>query len=148
MNKQSMVQEFMAHAGQDLPGQAMLPGKDVRILRLKLIAEELVELASASNIEVVINVDGTGYRSKVTQTVGNHEPLIIDAADAIADLLYVVYGTAVAWGIKIDPIFGEVHRSNMTKFIDGRLGPTGKWEKGPSYEPARIKEILDAAQNQ
>lgn len=138
----------MAYAGQDLPAQAMLPAKDVRILRLKLIAEELVELAEASNIEVVINVDGTQYRSRITQAIGHHGALIEGAADAIADLLYVVYGAAVAWGIRIDPIFGEVHRSNMTKFIDGHVNESGKYVKGPSYEPARIKEILDAAQDQ
>lgn len=143
MNKQSMVQEFMAFAGQELPIRAMLPVHDVRVLRLKLIAEELAELGTASNIEVVINVDGMPYRSK-TGKIGDHDPLIEDAADAIADLLYVVYGAAIAWGIRIDPIFGEVHRSNMTKFIDGTFREDGKYVKGPAYEPARIKEVLEA----
>lgn len=140
-----MVEEFMAYAGQPIPTENVVPFADDRILRLKLIAEELVELASASNIEIIINVDGTSYRSQIsTSKKGPSYERIIEAADAIADLLYVVYGAAVAWGIKIDPIFGEIHRSNMSKFIDGKLGPTGKYVKGPSYSPARIREVLDA----
>lgn len=138
----------MVYAGQNIPIRAELPDKDVRILRLKLIAEELVELASASNIEVIVNVDGTSYRSKTVKAIGDHDPMIVDATDAIADLLYVVYGAAVAWGIRIDPIFGEVHRSNMTKFIDGHVNESGKYVKGPSYEPARIAEVLHATQDQ
>lgn len=139
-----MVTEFMAYAGQDLPTSPNLPDKDVRVLRIKLIAEELAELAAASNVEVVLNIDGVHYRSNVQKYLGEHDPRIVDAADAIADLLYVVYGAAIAWGIRIDPVFGEVHSSNMSKFIDGHRREDGKWQKGPSYKPARIKEVLDA----
>src|SRR2546429_6004229 len=32
-----------------------------------------------------------------------------------SDLLYVVYGTAVSYGIDMNPVFREVHRSNMSK---------------------------------
>ena len=40
---------------------------------------------------------------------------LVGVADALADLLYVVYGTAVSYGIDMEPIFTEVHRSNMSK---------------------------------
>lgn len=36
-------------------------------------------------------------------------------ADGLADLAYVVIGTAVAYGIPLDRVFDEVHRANMTK---------------------------------
>lgn len=39
----------------------------------------------------------------------------VEAADALADLLYVVYGAALTFGLDLDAILEEVHRSNMTK---------------------------------
>lgn len=38
--------------------------------------------------------------------------------DAIADILYVVYGTAVSFGINADKDFNIVHESNMSKLCD------------------------------
>lgn len=39
----------------------------------------------------------------------------IEVADALADMLVVIYGTGHAFGINLDKVFSEVHRSNMTK---------------------------------
>ena len=65
---------------------------------------------------------------------------LVEIADAIGDLLYVVLGAAVQHGIDIQPIFDEIHRSNMTKTP---LDPvTGKGGKGPSFEQPRIAELL------
>lgn len=62
-------------------------------------------------------------------------------ADGIADLIYVLIGTALCYGIPMDAVFAEVHRSNMTK--DGTRRADGKILKGESFEPPKIKEILD-----
>jgi predicted HAD superfamily Cof-like phosphohydrolase len=62
-------------------------------------------------------------------------------AKELADLLYVVYGTAVSYGIDMGPVFQEVHRSNMSK-IGGYKREDGKWVKPPSYSPAAIAPIL------
>jgi predicted HAD superfamily Cof-like phosphohydrolase len=66
---------------------------------------------------------------------------LIGIADGIADLLYVVLGTAVECGIDIEPIFNEVHRSNMSK-VGGYKNEFGKWIKPSSYSPADLKPIL------
>ncbi|HEY5626419.1 MAG TPA: MazG nucleotide pyrophosphohydrolase domain-containing protein, partial [Nitrospira sp.] len=58
-------------------------------------------------------------------------------AKEMADLLYVVYGTAVSYGIDMEPVFREVHRSNMSK-VGGYKREDGKWVKPASYSPARI----------
>jgi predicted HAD superfamily Cof-like phosphohydrolase len=39
-----------------------------------------------------------------------------EVRDAIADILYVVYGTAASFGIDADGDYDKVHKSNMTKF--------------------------------
>ena len=67
---------------------------------------------------------------------------IVEIADALADLLYVVYGTAAEHGIDIDRVFEEVHRSNMTK-ADGHLDESGKWIKPDNYEPPNLAFILE-----
>lgn len=73
---------------------------------------------------------------------------IVKVADSIADALYVILGTSVACGIDIEPIFAEVHRSNMTKFIDGTFREDGKYLKGPSYEKADIAGVLSKQNSQ
>jgi predicted HAD superfamily Cof-like phosphohydrolase len=116
-----MIQDFMRAAKQDTPDFPTVPSQDVQDLRYSLISEELGELDMAQASE---------------------DP--VEVADAIADLLVVVLGAAVAWGIDIEPVFEEVHRSNMTKFIDGHKRADGKWIKGPSYSPPEIAPIIQA----
>lgn len=56
-------------------------------------------------------------------------------AKELADVVYVAYGTAVTEGIDLDGAVREVHRSNMTKLVDGRpvMRADGKFLKGPNY---------------
>jgi predicted HAD superfamily Cof-like phosphohydrolase len=91
----------------------------IRDLRRALLAEEIGELQAA-----VLAGD------------------LVEIADAIADSVYVLVGTAVTYGIPFDEVFAEVHRSNMTK-INDPAAP--KLVKGPDYEPPRIAEILAGA---
>lgn len=62
------------------------------------------------------------------------------------DLLYVVLGTLISYGIPITTVFEEVHRSNMSKLGEDGLPiyrDDGKVLKGPNYLPADIKGILE-----
>lgn len=45
----------------------------------------------------------------------NEEQNIVDAADALADLVYVTLGCAAAMGLPFDEIFDAVHFANMHK---------------------------------
>jgi predicted HAD superfamily Cof-like phosphohydrolase len=89
-----------------------------RELRVKLIQEEFDELKEALAVEDLSSI-----------------------AKEMADLLYVVYGTAVSYGIDLDPIFREVHRSNMSK-VGGHKREDGKWVKPATYSPAHIEPIV------
>lgn len=65
---------------------------------------------------------------------------LVEIADALADLEYVLLGTAVVHGLDLQPIFQEVHTSNMTKDV---LDPvTKKGGKGPGFQRPRIAELL------
>lgn len=119
---QEDVTKFMETAGQQLPEYPQIMDEAVHTLRYNLIREELEE-----------------YKHETEQKN------IVGIADAIGDLLYVVYGSAVAHGIDIYPIFQEIHKSNMTKFIDGyRRESDGKWMKGPSYTPVNLEPLIQA----
>lgn len=142
MDKQQLVREFMQAAGQNTPNTPTMPDLDVRELRLSLIAEELKELAEALHISWI-----EGYPCGEQWDDSEPPADLVKAADAIGDLLVVTYGAAVALGINIDPVFAEIHRSNMTKFIDGHRREDGKWIKGPSYSPARLAEIIAVQQD-
>lgn len=70
---------------------------------------------------------------------------VIGIADALADIVYVICGTAHCYGIDLDAAFAEVHRSNMTK-LDREGLPIhrsdGKVLKGSRYEPPDLKRAL------
>jgi predicted HAD superfamily Cof-like phosphohydrolase len=94
MNYLEMVEEFHMTFDQIILAAPSIP-KEGRIkLRLGLIREETNELEAA-------------------YTDGN----VIEMADALADIVYVVLGTVLESGLKLDfnRLFAEVHRSNMSK---------------------------------
>lgn len=66
-------------------------------------------------------------------------------AKELTDLLYVVYGAGVTFGIDLDKCFEEVHRSNLSKLgADGKpiYREDGKVLKGPNYSPADLSQIV------
>lgn len=64
---------------------------------------------------------------------------LVKIADALGDMVYVIYGTALTYGIDLDAVVAEIHRSNMTK----ETHPSGKAAKGPGYEPPDIRRVLE-----
>lgn len=46
---------------------------------------------------------------------GDDNDDIVDIADALGDMLYIIFGTALVYGIPLDKIFSEIHSSNMSK---------------------------------
>lgn len=71
---------------------------------------------------------------------------LVEIADALGDLLYVVFGAAIEHGIDLGPVVDEIHRSNMSKLGgDGKpiYREDGKILKGPRYFPPEIGPILE-----
>lgn len=82
--------------------------------------------------------------------VGIDGPDIVEVSDALADILYIVYGTAVEFGIDLGSIFEEVHASNMRK-LDENGNPIiredGKIMKPEGWVPPQIAPIIAAQQS-
>lgn len=131
----------MIKAGQECPLKPIEPNQEVLKLRLKLIAEEFIELARAFGMNVWIT---PRVHETTIEINGNGLPFdLIEAVDATADLKVVVIGTDVAMGVDGEPCFEAVHQSNMSKFIDGSRRADGKWQKGKSWTPPNLKPILE-----
>lgn len=119
-------------------------------LRAKLILEEAVETAAALGFAVKAAMYYTPQleafkfdeRNKVAEFEKSYGlPDILDAIDGLADLLYVTFGSAVAWGIDLDPFFAEVHRANMDK-LAGPKREDGKQLKPEGWKPPNIEKYL------
>ena len=116
------VGDFMEAFGQEVLYIPTMPDFNLAALRLDLIEEEVQELR-----------DGLGKKS------------MLEIADALTDILYVVYGAGHAFGLDLDDCFHEVHRSNMTKLgEDGRpmYRDDGKVMKGPNYEEPDLSQFV------
>lgn len=69
---------------------------------------------------------------------------VVKIADALADVVYVAYGTAAVAGLLdlMPALLAEVHASNMTKT---NVPGEGKLVKGPGYRPPDIAGIITRA---
>ena len=73
---------------------------------------------------------------------------IVEIADALGDQLYILFGTILKHGLeyKIEEIYDEIHRSNMSK-LDGNGEPIfredGKILKSERYFKPDIRSILE-----
>jgi predicted HAD superfamily Cof-like phosphohydrolase len=118
---QRMVRDFHESFGLPRKDSPAWPGEIAHRLRVNLIEEELAELRNAGE---------------------THD--LVEIADALGDLLYVVYGAAVTYGIDLEPVFSEIHRSNMSKGDrDVAARCDGKVLKGANYSPPRVAEVLE-----
>lgn len=112
------------HAATDTPIlQTPQPVAHRKELRMRLINEEIKELTEAVEANDIINI-----------------------ADAIADAIYVLIGTALEFGIPLDRVWEEVVRTNNAK-INPETGKVtkradGKVLKPAGWVPPRIYEAL------
>lgn len=110
-------------------------------MRMALIKEEVTELVEA--------VYGNSASAKLEEAFGslpddlNRD--VVETADALADLVYVIYGMAFEVGIDLDQVLAEVHSSNLSKLMpDGSVKrrDDGKILKGPNFREPRIAQVL------
>ena len=140
---EALVRQF--HATYALP-VVDEPGVDTpRVhMRMGLIAEEFAELMGAVYGDAAEEAVLAAVSAAVAADDGARDT--VAAADALADLTYVIYGMALETGIPLPEVLHAVQRSNLSK-----LGPDGaplyradgKVLKGPDFFEPRIAQVLE-----
>ena len=118
------VEQFHHIYGLNVSSQPN-PNQEVSQLRFNLMKEENEEYLQAAQ-------DGN----------------IIEIADALGDMLYILCGTILEHGLqhKIEAVFDEIQRSNMSKLDDNGkpiYRADGKVMKGPNYFKPNLKKLFN-----
>ncbi len=119
---QEMVTEFHEKFGLPIRETPGLPSEMEAALRDALLVEEFEEYAHA-------RMDGD----------------LVGIADALGDIVYIAFGTALVYGIDLQSVLEEIHFSNLTKLgMDGQpiYREDGKVMKGPFYSEPDIATVL------
>ena len=103
--------------------------KELLEFRMKLIFEEVQELAEAG-IELDSNLD-----------LEERHVLMQDFLKEMCDIVYVIKGTAVSFGMDFDKAYDLVHKSNMSKYPFTKC-EHGKVLKGKNYKPPVLEECV------
>lgn len=124
MNYQNDVKEFMEAADQEVresPVRNFCQKHDQANLYMSLIQEEFDE-----------TIDAFGKCD------------IVEVADGLADMVWVIMGLASTLGIPFDQVWDEVKASNMSKVVDGKLlkREDGKVMKPDTYFKPDINAVL------
>lgn len=118
MIRQSDVKDFHVATESYVEDYPSIPSNQIVQLRKKLIEEEHTELQEALE---------NGSLNQI--------------AKELCDLIYVVLGTAVSFGIDLNPIWDAVQSSNMQK-TKGPRREDGKILKPEGWKPPNITSLI------
>lgn len=137
------MREF--HAVYNLPiatGEPSVERERVH-MRMSLIAEEFSELVGAIYGKEARSIIEQAYHEAVRRDDASRD--VVEAADALGDMTYVIYGMALEMGIPMSRVLSEIQASNLSKLgADGKpiYRSDGKVLKGPHYFPPNIRRAL------
>lgn len=104
--------------------------KELLEFRMKLITEEMIEMSEAA------------FKLELCSDPSERHVLLQDFLKELCDVVYVIKGTAVSFGMDFDKAYDLVHKANMSKLPlikDDR----GKVMKGPNYEPPILEDCVN-----
>jgi predicted HAD superfamily Cof-like phosphohydrolase len=119
-SRNEMVRDFFVQVApnQEKHDRPTVPAEDTIRLRVRIDAEEFVEKLNAvfddpaAIAQMRHQLKWFDAHSKIRSDLHARLP---ELADALADQAYTNEGFAIAFGIDLDPVFGLVHRANLTK---------------------------------
>jgi len=104
--------------------------KELMDFRLRLLFEEIQELASAA-LDIETSLDKE-----------ERHVMMQDLLKEMCDVVYVIKGMAVSFGMDFDKAFKLVHKSNMSK-LPLIKDANGKVQKGLNYEPPVLEGLIN-----
>lgn len=128
IDPQAQVTAFHVACGFPVPDEPTLTPTPALDQRLRLLEEELEEFRQAAEAAQSGAVPADMALAAIARELG--------------DLLYLVYGTGTAYGLRLGPVFAAIHRANMDK---GWLCPTcgGDGEHGGGEAGEEGNLLLD-----
>lgn len=150
---QSQVEAFMLRAKQEVPVVPAEPSESVRILRAKLMLEEVLETIrnglgvavmtpyTPDKAEEPIDITATDFDLKFII----RQPFnMLETIDGCCDVAVVTTGTLSACGISDIEFQNEVNENNLKKFGPGhKIREDGKLIKPPNHQPPNLGRVLD-----
>lgn len=145
------VREFHNKFGHPVADHINVPSRQQRLLRFKLLFEEVLEFGRAVGVKGLADTTQESFEQDMREALDQFtiEPTaevdMVEAADALADIDYVMCGAFLVFGMPQEALGEEVHRSNMSKLGEDGMpvyGADGKVKKGPNYTPPNIAAVL------
>ena len=157
MKTLSQVQEFQQAFEIPMPKTPTMPARSsaecqhlgAYAQRLKALSEELMRACSTQErsmplLRLHLIVEET---SELAEALARGD--LVECLDALTDLRYVCDGTTLCLGLEnvFEVGFDEVHRSNMSKLVDGRpvKNEAGRVIKGEGYSPPDLQRVTTEA---
>lgn len=119
---QEDIVTLMKQFNQQVKESPELPDPDTRLLRARLVFEEALEFVKGCGCTVTVAIPGpdgeepTAVIDDISVVFDpNGNPDFSEYVDGCIDQLVVTYGALNAAGVKAQPAWDEVQRSNMSK---------------------------------
>jgi predicted HAD superfamily Cof-like phosphohydrolase len=119
---QEDIVTLMKQFNQQVKDSPELPDPGTRLLRARLVFEEALEFVKGCGCTVTTSVAGSDgpAETAVIDKIGvvpdpDGKPDLVEYVDGCVDQLVVTYGALNAAGVKVEPAWNEVQRSNMSK---------------------------------
>jgi predicted HAD superfamily Cof-like phosphohydrolase len=119
---QDDIVTLMKQYDQQVKESPELPDPETRLLRARLVFEEALEFVKGCGCTVTMRLAGLNGKEEaaVIDDIGvvldpNGTPDFVEYVDGCIDQLVVTYGALNAAGVKAQPAWDEVQRSNMSK---------------------------------
>jgi predicted HAD superfamily Cof-like phosphohydrolase len=132
--------------GGELPPSPAVPDEGVARRRMRLIAEEFIEVLEAvykgnpTVDEAIREVD------QLIELIVTDAPInvnLVSLAHELADLEYVCEGAFLGFGIDSRPVHMEIQRANMAK-LGGPIRADGKRMRPPGWVAPDVKSIIES----
>jgi predicted HAD superfamily Cof-like phosphohydrolase len=119
---QDDIVTLMKQFDQQVKESPELPDPETRLLRARLVFEEALEFVKGCGCTVTMRLAGLDGEEEtaVIDSIGvvldpSGKPDFVEYVDGCIDQLVVTYGALNAAGVKVQPAWDEVQRSNMSK---------------------------------